>query len=69
MSLKLGFDAFKIGTTKRTTLINQFGDQGFGIPNADFMKPGGGTAFSPDLLAGHFFTYPFNSRFSLRLVF
>jgi hypothetical protein len=69
MSLKFGFDAFNIGNTKRTTLVNQFGDQGFGIPNADFSKPGGGAAFSPDLLAGHFFTYPFNSRFSLRLVF
>jgi len=69
MSLKMGFDAFNIGNTKRETLNNEFGDQGFGVPNTDFMKPGGGAAIAGGLTAGHFFTYPFNSRFSLRLVF
>jgi hypothetical protein len=61
MSLKAGFDAFNIANTKRTTLVNEFADLGFGLANVDFQKPGGTN--------GHSFTYPFNSRFSLRLVF
>jgi hypothetical protein len=69
LSLKFGFDAFNIGNTKRDTLINQNGDQGFGVLNQDFLKPGGGGSITGSLQAGHFFTYPFNSRFSLRLVF
>ncbi|HEX8872342.1 MAG TPA: hypothetical protein VF758_06220, partial [Candidatus Acidoferrum sp.] len=69
MSLKLGFDAFNIANTKRTTLIDQNGDQGFGVENLDFKKPGGGGSITGALTAGHFFVPPFNSRFSLRLVF
>jgi hypothetical protein len=64
MSLKLGFDAFNIANTKRPTLFNQNADQGFGIPNVDFQKP-----FATIGLNNYFFTQPFSSRASLRLVF
>jgi hypothetical protein len=64
LSLKLAFDAFNIANTRRSTLVNQNGDQGFGVPNPDFQKPFGVTG-----LAGYFFQQPFSSRFSLRLVF
>jgi hypothetical protein len=64
LSLKLGFDAFNIANTKRQTLINQNDDQGFGIPNADFMKPAGTVGQH-----NYFFVPPFSSRFSVRLVF
>ena len=63
-TLKLGFDAFNIGNTTRTTLINQNNDQGFGVPNPDFQKP-----FGVAGLAGYFFQQPFSSRFSVRFVF
>jgi hypothetical protein len=63
-TLKLGFDAFNIGNTKRSTLINQNDDQGFGVPNSDFQKPFGVTG-----LTGYFFQQPFSSRFSVRFVF
>ena len=63
-TLKLGFDAFNIGNTKRSTLVNQNDDQGFGVPNSDFQKPFGVTG-----LTGYFFQQPFSSRFSLRFVF
>jgi hypothetical protein len=68
-TLKMGFDAFNIGNNKDTTLVDQNGDQGFGVLNQDFKKPGGGGSITGALTAGHFFTYPFTSRFSLRLVF
>jgi hypothetical protein len=64
VSLKFGFDAFNIANTKRPTLFNQNDDQGFGIPNPDFQKP-----FATTGLNGYFFTQPFSSRASLRLVF
>jgi len=64
LTMKLGFDAFNIGNTKRTTLINQNDDQGFGVPNSDFQKP-----FGVIGLTGYFFQQPFSSRFSLRFVF
>jgi hypothetical protein len=60
-SLKMGYDAFNIANTKRSTLVDEYGDLGFGTVNVDFQKPGGPS--------GHSFVYPFNSRFSLRLVF
>jgi len=64
VSLKFGFDAFNIANTKRPTLFNQNADQGFGIPNVDFQKP-----FATIGLNNYFFTQPFSSRASLRLVF
>jgi len=64
MSLKFGFDAFNIANSKRPTLFNQNADQGFGIPNVDFQKP-----FATIGLNNYFFTQPFSSRASLRLVF
>jgi len=63
-TLKLGFDAFNIANARRTTLVNQNADQGFGVPNPDFQKPFGVLG-----LAGYFFQQPFSSRFSVRLVF
>jgi len=60
----MGFDAFNIANTKRPTLLNQNGDQGFGIPNGDFQKP-----FALPGLNSYFFQPPFTSRASLRLVF
>jgi len=63
-TLKMGFDAFNIANTKRPTLLNQNGDQGFGIPNGDFQKP-----FALPGLNSYFFQPPFTSRASLRLVF
>jgi hypothetical protein len=64
VSLKFGFDAFNIANTKRPTLLNQNADQGFGVPNVDFQKP-----FATIGLNNYFFTQPFSSRASLRLVF
>jgi Carboxypeptidase regulatory-like domain len=64
VSLKFGFDVFNIANTKRPTLFNQNNDQGFGIPNPDFQKP-----YATIGLNGYFFTQPFSSRASLRLVF
>ncbi len=66
--LKFGFDAFNIANTKRTILINQNVDLGFGVNNVDFQKPGGGTTYGfvhPD--AG--FVSPFTARASVRFVF
>jgi hypothetical protein len=63
-SLKFGFDAFNIANVRRSTLFNQNDDQGFGIPNADFQKP-----FATVGLNNYFFTQPFSSRASIRLVF
>jgi hypothetical protein len=64
VSLKFGFDVFNIANTKRPTLFNQNDDQGFGVPNPDFQKP-----YATIGLNGYFFTQPFSSRASLRLVF
>ena len=69
MSLKIGFDAFNVANTKRYTLVNEFGDLGFGQQNLDFQKPGGMQTFTPGPVWGHSFVNPFNSRFSLKLVF
>jgi hypothetical protein len=63
-SLRFGFDAFNIANTKRETLFNQNEDQGFGVPNPDFQKP-----FSVVGLTNYYFSKPFSSRASLRLVF
>ncbi|MGH9747888.1 MAG: TonB-dependent receptor [Candidatus Acidiferrales bacterium] len=57
-TLKLGFDAFNIGNTKRETLINQNVDLQFGVPNSDFKN-----AYR------RFFVTPFQSRGIIRLEF
>jgi hypothetical protein len=64
LSLKFGFDAFNIANVRRQTLENQNDDQGFQVPNPDFQKP-----FATTGLNNYFFTQPFSSRFSIRLVF
>ena len=66
--LKLGFDAFNIANSRRETLVNQNDDQGFGVTNPDFQKPFTAVPGAPNV-HGSFFTPPFSSRFSLRLVF
>jgi Carboxypeptidase regulatory-like domain len=38
-SLLVGWDFFNIGNTRTLQYPNQFADLGFGIPNADFLKP------------------------------
>ena len=68
-TVKMGFDAFNIANTKRNTLVDEFADLGFGVQNVDFQKPGGMQTFTPGPVWGHSFVSPFNSRFSLKLVF
>jgi len=62
LHLKFGFDAFNIANTKRQTTVQQFFDQGFGLPNADFGKPVS-TLVNPGFIA------PFSSRASIKLEF
>jgi hypothetical protein len=64
LSLKFGFSAFNIANRKAKTLIDQNGDQGFGVPNQDFKLP-----FATTGMNNYFFQQPFSSRLSLRLVF
>jgi hypothetical protein len=64
LSLKFGFSAFNIANRKSKTLIDQNGDQGFGVPNQDFKLP-----FATTGMNNYFFQQPFSSRLSLRLVF
>ncbi len=62
MQLKLAFDMFNIVDSNRQTTFNQFGDQGFGIPNTDYQHPV--TTFQ-----NQGFVDPFNSRLSVLLTF
>jgi hypothetical protein len=64
MHLKLGFDVFNIGNTKRETTVNQFFDQGFGLANSDFKKP-----YTQPQFITQGFIDPFTSRLSIRLEF
>jgi len=64
LSLKFGFSAFNIANRKAQTLIDQNGDQGFGVRNQDFKLP-----FATTGMNNYFFQQPFSSRLSLRLVF
>jgi len=64
MQLKVAFDVFNIVDSTRQTTINQFGDQGFGIPNTDFQHPTTSPTFQ-----NQGFVDPFNSRFSVLLTF
>jgi hypothetical protein len=63
-NLRFGFDAFNIANRKTQTLLNQNGDQGFGIPNPDFKHP-----YATIGMNSYFFQAPFSSRVSVRLVF
>ncbi len=60
--LKVAFDVFNIVDSTRQTTFNQFGDQGFGVPNTDFQHPI--TTFQ-----NQGFVDPFNSRLSVLLTF
>ena len=64
LQLKVAFDVFNIVDSTRQTTINQFGDQGFGIPNTDFQHPTTSPTFQ-----NQGFVDPFNSRFSVLLTF
>ena len=64
MQLKVAFDVFNIVDSTRQTTFNQFGDQGFGIPNTDYQHPTTSPTFQ-----NQGFVDPFNSRFSVLLTF
>jgi hypothetical protein len=70
MQLKVGFDLFNIVDSTRQTTVNQFGDLGFGLNNADFQKPvSNGGAVSPASFVNQGFVNPFASRLSVLLTF
>lgn len=62
--LRLSFDMFNIGNSKRQTTFDQSFDQGFGLANGDFKKP---------VTDSHFisqgFLNPFSARASVKLEF
>ncbi|MGB9243893.1 MAG: carboxypeptidase regulatory-like domain-containing protein [Candidatus Acidiferrales bacterium] len=62
-TMKFGMDLFNIADGRRQTLVNEFVDQGFGVPNADFGKP------AEQAGVGGFFQAPFQARGTLRLEF
>jgi hypothetical protein len=62
--LKVAFDVFNIVDSKRQTTVNQFGDGGFGVPNADFQHPTTSPTFQ-----NQGFVDPFHSRLSVLLTF
>lgn len=64
MQLKVAFDLFNIVDSTRQTTIQQFGDLGFGLPNADFQKP-----VTTPTFQNQGFVDPFHSRLSVLLVF
>jgi hypothetical protein len=64
MQLKVAFDLFNIVDSTRQTTFNQFGDNGFGIPNTDFQHPVTGATFQ-----NQGFVDPFSSRLSVLLTF
>jgi len=70
MQLKIGFDLFNIVDSTRQTTLNQFGDLGFGLNNADFQKPvtNNGTV-SPAAFVNQGFVNPFSSRLSVLFTF
>jgi hypothetical protein len=70
MQLHVGFDVFNIANSTRQTTLNQDGDLGFAIQNADFGKPvTNGGAASPANFISQGFVDPFSSRLSIRLTF
>jgi len=64
MQLKLAYDLFNIVDSTRQTTFNQFGDNGFGIPNTDFQHP-----FTSSTFQVQGFVDPFSSRLSVLLTF
>jgi hypothetical protein len=64
MQLKLAFDLFNIVDSTRQTTVQQFGDNGFGIPNTDFQHPVTSPTFQ-----NQGFVDPFSSRLSVLLTF
>jgi hypothetical protein len=70
MQLKVAFDLFNIVDSTRQTTINQFGDNGFGVPNANFQHPVTNSGLvSPANFISQGFVDPFNSRLSVLLTF
>ncbi|MGH9713897.1 MAG: carboxypeptidase regulatory-like domain-containing protein [Candidatus Acidiferrales bacterium] len=63
--LRLGTDLFNIANTKRILFINQTDSLQFGVPNADFLKPGVQTT----ALAADGIQSPFNARIFARIEF
>jgi hypothetical protein len=63
--LRFGADLFNVANTKRILFIDQSVDLSFGVPNADFLKPGIQTrALNADGIQA-----PFNCRLFFRLEF
>jgi hypothetical protein len=65
MNFHVGIDLFNIANARRSTFTNQFEDLGFGVPNADFLKPS--NIITNNL--GDGFQTPFNARIMLKFVF
>jgi Carboxypeptidase regulatory-like domain len=70
MQVKVAFDLFNIVDSTRQTTINQFGDLGFGLNNADFQKPVTNSGVvSPASFVNQGFVNPFSSRLSVLFTF
>jgi hypothetical protein len=63
--LRFGTDLFNIANTKRILFFNQSDSLQFGVPNADFLKPGVQTT----ALAADGIQAPFNARIFARIEF
>jgi hypothetical protein len=63
--LRFGTDLFNIANTKRILFFNQTDSLQFGVPNADFLKPGVQTT----ALAADGIQAPFNARIFARIEF
>jgi hypothetical protein len=63
--LHIGADLFNIGFAKRVQYVNQDVDLGFGIPNADFLKP----ANQNGVFSNDAFQSPFVARLFARFTF
>jgi Carboxypeptidase regulatory-like domain/TonB-dependent Receptor Plug Domain len=62
--VRFGADLFNIANTRRVQYFNQNIDLGFGVPNADFLKPDNQTIARNDAIQA-----PFNCRVFARLEF
>lgn len=70
MQLRIAFDLFNIVDSTRQTTTNQFGDNGFGVPNANFQHPVTNSGLvSPANFISQGFVDPFSSRLSVLLTF
>ena len=65
--LRFGADLFNVANTKRVLYVDQNVDLKFGVPNADFLKPGILTNTNPQTANG--IQPPFNARLFMRLEF